>query len=150
MSTAQDIMTTRVVTLSPDTDITAAARLLLEHDINGAPVVDEAGAIVGILTQSDLVRLQKKLPVPSLFTVLDGFLPLGSLSQYEQEVRRIAAATVADAMTTQVTTITPDTPLEKVASLMVDKKFHTLPVVDNGRLVGIVGKKDVIQTLLRP
>jgi CBS domain-containing protein len=52
-------------------------------------------------------------------------------------------------MTTHVTTITPDTPLEKVASLMVDKKFHTLPVVDNGRLVGIVGKKDVIQTLLR-
>ncbi|MBC7355446.1 MAG: CBS domain-containing protein [Desulfomicrobiaceae bacterium] len=150
MSTARDIMTTRVVTLSPATDITAAARLLLEHDINGAPVVDEAGTIVGILTQSDLVRLQKKLPVPSLFTVLDGFLPLGSPAQYEQEVRRIAAATVADAMTTHVTTITPDTPLEKVASLMVDKKFHTLPVVDNGRLVGIVGKKDVIQTLLRP
>ncbi|BDV01624.1 membrane protein [Thermodesulfomicrobium sp. WS] len=150
MSTARDIMTTRVVTLSPDTDITAAARLLLDHDINGAPVVDQDGAIVGILTQSDLVRLQKKLPVPSLFTVLDGFLPLGSLAQYEQEVRRIAAATVADAMTTHVTTITPDTPLEKVASLMVDKKFHTLPVVENGRLVGIVGKKDIIQTLLRP
>lgn len=149
MPVARDIMTTRVITLSPDTDITAAARTLLDHDINGAPVVAADGSLVGILCQSDLVRLQKRLPVPSLFTMLDGFLPLGSLTQYEQEVRRIAAATVADAMTTEVTTITPDTPLETVAALMVDKKFHTLPVVESGRLVGIVGKKDVIQTLLR-
>ena len=148
MKTASDIMSTTVVTLSPDTDITTAARVLLEKDINGAPVVDDQGRLVGLLCQSDLVRLQKKLPIPSLFTMLDGFLPLGSLSQYEQEIRRIAAATVADAMTTQVTTIRPDTPLETIASLMVDKKYHTLPVVQNGQLVGIVGKKDVIQTLL--
>ena len=83
MPPARDTMPPRVVPLSPTTDTPAAARLLLEHDINGAPVVDEAGTIVGILTQSDLVRLQKKLPVPSLFTVLDGFLPLGSPAQYE-------------------------------------------------------------------
>jgi len=141
-------MSTTVVTLSPDTDITTAAKVLLEKDINGAPVVDDQGRLVGLLCQSDLVRLQKKLPIPSLFTMLDGFLPLGALSQYEQEIRRIAAATVADAMTTQVTTIQPDTPLETIATLMVDKKFHTLPVVQDGQLVGIVGKKDVIQTLL--
>ncbi len=150
MPTARDLMTTRVITLSPDTDILTAARILLNHDINGAPVLAPDGSLVGILCQSDLVRLQKKLPVPSIFTMLDGFLPLGSLSQYEQEVRRIAAATVADAMTTEVTTITPDTPIETVAALMVDKKFHSLPVMENGQLVGIVGKKDIIQTLLRP
>ena len=66
----------------------------------------------------------------------------------EQEVAKIAAVTVAQAMTPDPVTIGPATGLEEIAALMVEKNFHTLPVVDDGRLVGVVGKEDVLRTLL--
>ncbi len=148
MRTAQDIMTTAVITIGPEADITEAVKLLLEKGVNGLPVIDEAGLLVGILCQSDLVRMQKSLPIPSLFTLLDGFVPLSSSALLEAEVKRIAASKVADAMSTKVVTIAPDMTIDEIAALMVDKKFHTLPVTDKGLLVGVVGMKDVIQTLI--
>ena len=141
-------MTTAVITIGPEADITEAVKLLLEKGVNGLPVIDEAGLLVGILCQSDLVRMQKSLPIPSLFTLLDGFVPLSSSALLEAEVKRIAASKVADAMSTKVVTIAPDMTIDEIAALMVDKKFHTLPVTDKGRLLGIVGKKDVIKTLI--
>ncbi|MGE4440484.1 MAG: CBS domain-containing protein [Desulfomicrobium sp.] len=148
MRTAQDIMTTEVITISPEADITEAAKILLEKGVNGLPVVDDAGHLVGILCQSDLVRMQKNLPIPSLFTLLDGFVPLSSSALLEAEVKRIAASKVSDAMSTKVVTIAADMTIDEIAALMVDKKFHTLPVTDKTRLLGIVGKKDVIKTLI--
>ncbi len=141
-------MTTAVITIGPEADITEAVKLLLEKGVNGLPVIDEAGLLVGILCQSDLVRMQKSLPIPSLFTLLDGFVPLSSSALLEAEVKRIAASKVADAMSTKVVTIAPDMTIDEIAALMVDRKFHTLPVTDKGLLVGVVGMKDVIQTLI--
>ena len=148
MRTAQDIMTREVITINPEADITEAVKILLDKGINGLPVVDDAGKLVGILCQSDLVRMQKNLPIPSLFTLLDGFVPLSSSALLEAEVKRIAASKVSDAMSTKVVTVPPDMTIDEIAALMVDKKFHTLPVTDKGRLLGIVGKKDVIKTLI--
>ena len=148
MRTAQDIMTHEVITINPEADITEAVKILLDKGINGLPVVDDAGQLVGILCQSDLVRMQKTLPIPSLFTLLDGFVPLSSSALLEAEVKRIAASKVSDAMSTKVVTVPPDMTIDEIAALMVDKKFHTLPVTDKGRLLGIVGKKDVIKTLI--
>lgn len=141
-------MTTEVITIGPEADITEAAKILLAKGVNGLPVVDDAGHLVGILCQSDLVRMQKNLPIPSLFTLLDGFVPLSSSALLEAEVKRIAASKVSDAMSTKVVTIAPDMTIDEIAALMVDKKFHTLPVTDKGKLLGIVGKKDVIKTLI--
>lgn len=141
-------MTAEVITISPDADITEAVKILLDKGVNGLPVVDESGHLVGILCQSDLVRMQKSLPIPSLFTLLDGFVPLSSSALLEAEVKRIAASKVSDAMSTKVVTIAPDMTIDEIAALMVDKKFHTLPVADDGKLLGIVGKKDVLKTLI--
>lgn len=141
-------MTTNVITISPEADVTDAARLFLDKKINGLPVTDINGKLVGILCQSDLVRMQKNLPIPSLFTLLDGFVPLSSTALIEAEVKRIAASKVSDAMTSKVTTISPDMGIDQIAALIVDKKFHTLPVLENGTLVGVVGKKDILKTLV--
>jgi CBS-domain-containing membrane protein len=146
MITAREIMTTDVVTVSPQTEIVKAAKVLLERGINGAPVVNDQSRVVGILCQSDLVAQQKKIPLPTLFTMVGGYIPLSSNKQLEKEIRKIAALTVADAMTPNPVTVTPDTPLEKIAGLMVDKNFHTLPVVEHDRLVGVIGKEDVLKT----
>ena len=139
-------MTRDLITLSPDTEIVHAAKLLLEKGINGIPVVDKKGELVGIICQSDLIAQQKRLPIPSIFTLLDSFIPLASTKHFEKAVQKIAATTVADAMTPNPVTVQTDTSIEELASLMVDKSFHTLPVVDEGKLVGVVGKEDVLRT----
>ena len=148
MITVRDIMTTSLITVTQDMDIAGAAKLLLDKKINGVPVVDDSGQLVGILCQSDLITQQKKLPIPTLFTFLDGIIRLTSMKQLEKQVGKISALTVAEAMTTNPVTVKPDTRLETVAALMVDSNFHTLPVVDDSNLVGIIGKEDVLRTLL--
>ena len=148
MLKVKDIMTRELITVSPETEISQATKLLLENRINGVPVTDETGKLVGILCQSDLIAQQKKLPIPSFFTFLDGLIALSSMKQLEKEVQKIAAITVAQAMTPNPVTVRPDTDIEKVAALMVDKSFHTIPVMDKGELVGIVGKEDILKTLI--
>ena len=148
MLKAKDIMTKELITVSPETEIVHATKLLLENRINGVPVIDETGKLVGILCQSDLIAQQKKLPVPSFFTFLDGLIPLTSMKQFEKEVQKIAAITVSQAMTPNPVVARPDTGIEEVAALMVDSGFHTIPVVDKGALVGTVGKEDILKTLI--
>jgi len=140
MIKVKDIMTKKLITVSPETGIVNATKLLLENRINGVPVTDEEGKLVGILCQSDLIVQQKKLPVPSFFTFLDGLIPLTSMKQFEKQIQKIAAITVAQAMTPNPVAVRPDTGIEEVAALMVDNNFHTIPVVDDGELVGIVGR----------
>jgi CBS-domain-containing membrane protein len=148
MLKVKDIMTREVKTVSPETEITQAAKLLLSERINGVPVVNKIGKLVGILCQSDLIAQQKSIPIPSLFTLLDGYVPLTLLNRLDREVEKIVATKVDNAMTPDPITVNSETDIEKVAGLMVEKNYHTLPVVDGGKLVGIVGKEDVLRTLL--
>lgn len=148
MTRARDIMTKELIVVSPEADVTEAAMMLLQHRVNGMPVVDKHGDLVGIICQSDLVTLQKKIRLPSVFTLLDSFIPVRSTKAIDKEMSKIAAITVAQAMTAKPVTISPETGLEEIATLMVEKNFHTLPVVEQGRLVGIVGKQDVLATLM--
>jgi CBS domain-containing protein len=148
MLKAKDIMTREVITISPDTEIAQVAKLLLTKRINGVPVVNDTGELVGILCQSDLIIQQKNIPIPSLFTLLDGYIPLTSSKKLDRVVEKIMATKAADAMTANPVTVNPDTGIEEIAALMVEKSYHTLPVVDAGKLVGIVGKEDVLKTLI--
>jgi CBS-domain-containing membrane protein len=149
MLKAKDIMTRDVITVSPDMEIVNATEVLLKNHINGVPVLDNNDLLVGILCQSDLISQQKNIPVPSLFTFLDGVIPLTSTKKFEKIIQKIAAITVADAMTKNPVSVQPDTDIGVIAELMVDKNFHSLPVVEDGKLVGIIGKEDVLQTLIK-
>jgi CBS domain-containing protein len=137
MRTARDIMTSKVITLNQDADVAEAARVLLEKKINGVPVVDDAGTLVGVICQADLV--------PSFFTLLDGVFPVTATAELDREMEKIAALTVGQAMTPKPKTVTPDTPLDELASLMADRKLYTLPVLEDGKLVGVVGKEDILK-----
>lgn len=148
MLKAIDIMTPDPVTLSPDTDIRTAVALLIEKKINGAPVVDAGGKLVGVLCQSDLVAQQKQVTMPSLFSMLDGFIALSSREDFEREIKKIAASKVEQAMTPHPKSVSPQTPIDEIATVMVNEKLYTLPVVDGGKLVGVVGKEDILRTLL--
>jgi CBS domain-containing protein len=147
MLSVKDIMTRDLITITPEMDIAQATKIILEKDINGVPVLD-GDKLVGILCQSDLIAQQKKFPIPSLFTLLDGIFPLTSMKRLEKETKKIAATTVAQAMSSDPFTVEPEMSIEDVATVMVNKNFHTLPVLDKGKLVGIVGKKDILETLI--
>lgn len=148
MLKAKDIMTVDPVTLCLDDEISTAVGIMLEKGINGLPVLDDNDNVVGILCQSDLVAQQKKLRLPSLFTVLDGLIPFSSSKDFDREVEKITALTVEQAMTPAPVTVSPETRLEDIASIIVEHNFHTLPVVEKGHLVGVIGKEDILRTLL--
>ncbi|MHC1742763.1 MAG: CBS domain-containing protein [Syntrophobacteraceae bacterium] len=149
MIKAQDIMIKEVLTVTPETSIQDAVRLLLDRRINGLPVINRKNKLVGILCQSDLIAQQKRVPLPSVFTLLDSFIPLASMKSLDKEIQKMAAFVVSDAMTTNPVTVRPETEIEEIATLMVEKKYHTLPVVgEDGELVGVIGKEDILKTLL--
>jgi CBS-domain-containing membrane protein len=142
---ARDIMKTDVITVQPETSIEELGRLFIEKDISGAPVMDEQGNLVGIVTENDLISKERPFHIPTIIRIFDAIIPLESDSKVEEEIRKMAASTVKDICTTDVVTIEEDTPLTEIASIMADRRIHLLPVLKDGKLTGIVGKKELIK-----
>jgi CBS domain-containing protein len=148
MLTAKDLMTSNVIAVSPDTAVRELARIFTENRISGAPVVDGTGSILGVVTESDLIFQNKKLHIPTALAILDAFIFLEYPEKMEQEMKKMAGTTVADIYTKKPVTVQQDTPLEEVATLMAEKKVHTLPVLNaEKQLVGVIGKSDLIRML---
>jgi len=146
MLKARNIMTRDVITVKPNTTIEELARILMGHEISGTPVVDEDGHLIGIVTENDLISKNKKLHIPTIMRLFDAYIPLGT-SRLEDEIKRMAAFTVGEICTRNVVTVDEDMPSEDIATIMTEKKIHLLPVLREGRLVGIIGKKDLIKAI---
>jgi CBS-domain-containing membrane protein len=144
MLKAKDIMTRDVITVKPTTSIEDLARLLMRHQINGTPMVDDNGNLTGIVTENDLISKNSRLHIPTILRLFDAFIPLGT-TKLEVEIKKMAAYTVADICTRDVITVNDETSVEDIATIMTEKKIHLLPVLREGKLIGIVGKKDIIR-----
>ena len=143
------IMTTNVVTLSPEQSVAEAADLLSERAIGAAPVVDESGTVVGLLRDEDLLLTESNLHAPTAIEFLGAELIWPpSMHRYEAELRRAAASKVSELMSTDFATVAPNDTIESLATLMHDKGSSHVPVVDeNGALLGIVARGDLIRFL---
>lgn len=148
MLNASDIMTTEVITVKKETCLKDLARLLYENHINGVPVVDEDGLLIGIICESDLIRKDKKLHIPTVVAIFDAVLYLENPKRIEKEIQRLNATTVEDLYAEKVITVDEKTPVEEIATIMTQQKCYTIPVMDGKRLVGIIGKADLIRTLV--
>ncbi|MDI6709745.1 MAG: CBS domain-containing protein [Thermoanaerobacterales bacterium] len=143
---ARDIMTRDVITVCPEDDVEKAARLLLEHHVSGLPVVDDAGKLVGIVSEADLVLQEKGVRGPLYTVFMGGVLYLENPRRFDEEFRRAIARKIGDLMSKKVHTVAPDDPMTKVAAIMADKGVNRVPVVDREqRLVGIVSRQDIIR-----
>jgi CBS domain-containing protein len=149
MLTAKDIMTRDVVTVKPETSIEELASLLVKNEISGVPVVDDAGSLFGIVTENDLISRNKRLHIPTVVSFLDAAIYLESSRKFEEEVKRVAATKVGDICVRKVVTITEDTTVVDIATIMAEKKVHLLPVIEAGKVVGIVGKRDMVKAVGR-
>ena len=139
----RDIMTAEVVTADPDTSVNLIARLMAGRDISGIPVVED-GRVVGIVTELDLIVRNTRLEPPAFFQILDARIPLETPGHFRERLRHMLGTAARDVMTENVVTIGPDEELEALAELMVKQRVNPVPVVENGRLVGIVGRSDII------
>ncbi len=149
MLTAKDIMTKTVITVKPDTSIEELSSILVKNGISGVPVVDDNGSLYGIATENDLISRDKRLHIPTVVSFLDAAIYLESSKRFEEEVKRLAATKVGDICVRKVITISEDTTVTDIATIMSDKKAHLLPVVKSGKIVGIVGKRDVVKAAAR-
>jgi CBS domain-containing protein len=148
MQKAQDIMTKNVITVTPSTTVTELALLLASHNIGGAPVMDPSGILLGVVTESDLIDQKKKIHIPTVITILDSVFYLESPDKMEKEMKKIAGSTVGDIYTKNARTVDEDTFIDEIATLMAEKNVHTLPVMRGDKLVGVIGKRDIIKTLI--
>ena len=148
MKKASDIMTKDVVTVRKDTTVAELANLLTTNNIGGAPVVDGQGRLLGVVTESDLIDQSKKVHIPTVVTILDSVIYLENPDKMEKEMLKMAGATVGDIFTEDPKTVVEDTSLEEIATIMSEENIHTLPVVRDSEIVGIIGKGDIIKTLI--
>ncbi len=148
MPCASDIMTTQVVTVKKETSLKALAKILYDYHINGVPVVDDENKLLGIICESDLIRKNKKLHIPTVVALFDWVFYLESPKKFEKEIERINATTVGDLYTKEVVTIDKHTPVEEIASIMTEKNIYSLPVVEGDHLMGIIGKADLVKALI--
>jgi CBS domain-containing protein len=141
----RDVMTRGVVTVPPEMSLREVARTLTEHQISGVPVVDEDGAILGVVSEADLLVKQLSRPVSRR-------LPLEWILGERHdpaELRRRAATTASEAMSAPAVTIDAGRPLREAAAVMIDRSVNRLPVTADGRLVGIVTRADLVRAYLR-
>lgn len=147
MLKAKDIMTKDVITVKPATTVEDFARILMKHGISGAPVVDDNENLMGIVTENDLIRKNSRLHIPTVLRLFDAFIPIGT-SKLEVEIKKMASSTVGEICTKKVITVSDETSMEDVATMMAEKNVHLLPVLKEGKLVGIIGKKDLIKGIV--
>ncbi|MFA4934130.1 MAG: CBS domain-containing protein, partial [Candidatus Omnitrophota bacterium] len=133
----KDIMTKNVITVSPEMKIHKLAKLFIDKNISGAPVVDEAGKLLGVVNEEGVIFQDKKVHLPTFINLSFGFLTLGS-ERYNEEIKKITASTVSSIMEKDITTINPNIEIEDAATLMLEKEIYYLPVVDKDKLVGLI------------
>jgi len=135
----KEIMTKNVVTVLPDASLKEIGKIFKEKRISGVPVVDDDGAIVGIVTLTDLLRV---LDQAYKWKEFEKRVPGLRVSEIREEEK--SQAKVRDIMTKDTSTINEDSTIDDLMRIMFTKGIHTIPVIKDGKLVGIVGKRDLI------
>lgn len=141
---AQDIMSRRVITVRRDSDLQQAIAIMLEHGISGMPVTNENGALVGMLTEGDLLRRSELGTERRRPRWLEFLIGPGKLAA---EYTHAHGRSVADAMSESLHYATPDMPLQQVVDMMERQRIKRVPVLDQGRLVGIITRANLLRAL---
>jgi CBS domain-containing protein len=146
----RDLMTTQILTARPETPVSEVATMMVDRAISGVPVLDEAGTVVGLITERELVLRSTRIEPPAFLPVLDARIPIETPSHYRRRLQHIVGSRAGDAMSEVFETVAPDVELEDLAALMTRPGVNPVPVVENGRLVGIVSRADIVRMMMQP
>jgi CBS domain-containing protein len=145
----RDIMDPEPATVRPDTPVEEVVAALRRHELPGLPVVDDDGRCVGMVTEADLVLPDDEgnLHIPHYINLFGGTIFLEPLSRFEGRLRKAFASKAEDMMSADPDTVSPDTSVQEAARLIHESGHNRLPVVEDGRLVGVVTRLDVLGAL---
>ncbi|MDF2763175.1 MAG: hypothetical protein K0S81_153 [Rhodospirillales bacterium] len=141
---ARDVMTTEVVSVGPDATVPEIAALLIERRISAVPVI-ENGRLMGIVSEGDLMRRPETDTEPGASPWLSLFTGPGVVPD---RFAKAHGMTAREVMTRDVVTVAPDTPLDEVARLLESRRIKRVPVVEDGRLVGILSRANLLHGLI--
>lgn len=145
---AKDFMTKYVLTVPPDITIHELIRLFVSHNVSAIPVVGEDNALLGIVSEGDLLYKKVRPYIPQFIDVLGGTLYYCGYGRYEKSFRKLLATEAAEVMTKNVRCVTPETEMTAITTLMVDEHLKSVPVVDEKNiLVGMVTRHDILTVL---
>lgn len=146
--TVADAMTAEVAVVQPETPLKEAIKLLVEKRISGLPVVNDAGKLMGVLSESDLMWQETGVDTPPYIMFLDSVIYLQNPAQYEKELHKALGQTVGEVMSDRPISITRDRPLKEAAQVMHKREVRRLPVVDEQEaVVGIITRGDIVKTM---
>ena len=140
---AQDVMVRDVLTVGPDSDVVEAIKILSDHDVSALPVVGADGKLVGILSEADLLPRVEDDEHQHPWWV-EALMPASKLAH---EFAKAHGKKVSEVMSTDVVTATEDTPVSEIATLLERHRIKRVPIVDDGKVVGIVSRSNLIQAL---
>jgi CBS domain-containing protein len=145
----KQVMTTEVLSFTPDQDIQDAMKQLVEWDVDAGPVLDENGAVVGMLSTTDLIVQQSNLHLPTVITILGATIEWPSSKRhFDKDVEKALGGSVGEVMADDPVTCGPDDTIETAASLMHEHNLSRLPVVSEGALVGLIARGDILRAIV--
>ena len=146
----RDVMTKKVATLRPDQPIAEAADAMAAGPYGAMPVIDHDGSFLGLLRDEDLIASEARIHVPTYLMLLGTSVPIpGSMKRFEHDLHKFAGSTVAEVMDENPHTVPSDATLEDVATLMHDGEITHVPVIDDGRVAGLVARSDIVRFIAR-
>src|SRR5690349_10628576 len=147
--TVRDIMEVDVPPVYPEDPIEKVVHVLRDHELPGVPVINEGGRCIGIITESDLIMGGEKedLHLPHYIELFGGFVFLESTKKFEERLRKAIGAVAQDVMTEDPVTIEPEATVGEAARMIAATKHNRIPVVEHGRLIGVVTRIDVLDAL---
>jgi CBS domain-containing protein len=149
-TTVGTVMTADVTAFGPNDNVDEAMRKMVDVGVDGAPVVDSDGKVVGVITTGDLIVRESKVHFPTVISVLGATLEWpGEKKHFDEDLERALGADVREVMSAEPVTVRVDQTVEDAATLMHDHDVSRLPVVDgDGKLAGIIGRTDVLRVLV--
>ena len=145
-ATVADVMSRDPITVSPESPLKDAIKILAERQISGLPVVDDQSKLIGVISESDLMWQETGVTPPAFIMLLDSVIYLENPARYDRELHKALGQTVGEVMTKEAITVPPDKSLKDAAQLMHDRHIRRLPVVDSAKkLIGILTRGDIIR-----
>lgn len=146
--TVADAMSHEPIVVRPETPLQEAIQILAERRISGLPVVTDAGELVGIISETDLMWQETGVTPPAYIMFLDTAIFLKNPVQHERDLHKALGQTVGEVMSRDPLTTSPDKPLREAAQIMHDRSVHRLPVVDvAGKVIGILTRGDIVRAM---
>ena len=146
----EEVMNKYPVTIDKQAPISDVAELLVKYNLTAVSVVDESNKLIGIITEGDLLYKKVRPHVPHYVNVLGASIYYNGIGEYNSQFKKLLASSVEDLMTKEVITAKPETEVEEVVAVMLDKHLKSMPVVDEkGVLIGSLGRRDIIKLIAK-